>query len=1160
MPTVQITPSSAELLQNVADTLGKAKKVVMITGAGISTNSGIPDFRSEHGLYSLIQAQFDKAEASGNIEEDDASIDGDINDRPSKRRRTSQTHEPSFSSTPTSTRSRSSSEVSPIVAFPGLRAKAPEPCNEDATTQKADQPVPAVPSYQAADVQHGPRVTRSARLASRLGIPRHPTELSSSSSTSNESVFTQEMSRSSSQTDVSMNVPAMDEHKYTRMATTPTRSRLAGMFSSSPLSSPPPILFDPYDQPEEPTDRSSYCHESEDSDQDDEQGDFLSSQTSQARLRTMKGRDLFDSNIWSDPLKTSVFYRFATTLRQKVKDVEPTTTHQFIARLRDIGKLARVYTQNIDEIEKKIGLSTDLKVGAGYKRRKSAKQQRIADSEEGGSEESSQVKDENDAAGKDASQSSQNGESTDSSKNSSTTPSDKGVECVYLHGSLQALRCFVCARLCDWDAEDREALTMSGEQPECPHCAGATAARQEKGKRALGVGKLRPDIVLYGEEHPQSDLISPIVQHDLSIGPDLMLVLGTSLKVHGLKVMVREFAKAIHQKGGKVVFINFTKPSESIWGDIIDYWVQWDCDAWVDDLKERKPTLWMSPDAIVAYEKLKREEQVEKKREAASIKKREELAEKEAAAAKKREEIAEKKEAAAIKKREEKAERDAAALKKREELAAQREAAALKKREEMAEKREAAAKKREEMAEKREAAAKKRESLGEQRWDPSSAPCEASPIQATEVQAKPRPKETPVPVPIPFIFQAQARASVPAPLAQALMAAQVASPPVAPPMAPTMMPPATVQSVVELEQIVATETPPRAESEVQISSKSRQRASLPKAERNDYNCGAYCMSKIAEAFYTIRGEEFDFFGYTPAPKPTPTTQSATKAATIRKPTVKAKKPRHSAPGALSSQVSKTEQRKPAVKTSLLFSPLSKDKFMRAASELHDASRAQTPLRVAELRGGQEPSGYGTQYTLCEFQLQLPEDLADSRVDGTPVPLPRTRVEVLSASPDILAYPASGKPAFSPSASVGSSVKTNPRKRKPTAKAMDGMPTTPKQGPPAHLGYTAPQPSMVDQENILPPFRGTELQQNGPRLAIMEPSCNPSPPHSPLDQTPLASLSPNQRRFSLQHLQHPMMLSAPLVKLPYEVRKETPSPSDQLREEAAIALSGMRMCR
>ncbi|KAG8418549.1 NAD-dependent deacetylase hst3 [Metarhizium acridum] len=72
----------------------------------------------------------------------------------------------------------------------------------------------------------------------------------------------------------------------------------------------------------------------------------------------------------------------------------------------------------------------------------------------------------------------------------------------------------------------------------------------------------------------------------------MLLILGTSLRVHGLKVMVREFAKAVHCKGGKVVFVNFTKPPDSIWGDIIDYWVQWDCDAWVTDLQARIPKLW----------------------------------------------------------------------------------------------------------------------------------------------------------------------------------------------------------------------------------------------------------------------------------------------------------------------------------------------------------------------------------------------------------------------------------------------------------------------------------------------------------------------------------------------------------------------------------------
>ncbi len=143
---------------------------------------------------------------------------------------------------------------------------------------------------------------------------------------------------------------------------------------------------------------------------------------------------------------------------------------------------------------------------------------------------------------------------------------------------------------------------MAGEQPLCPHCAGATAAREERGKRALGVGRLRPDIVLYGEEHPHAHLISPIVQHDLSLNPDMMLILGTSMRVHGLKVLVKEFAKSIHNKGGKVVFINFTKPPDSVWADIIDYWIQSDCDAWVNDLRKRKPALFLPPGSVIEEE------------------------------------------------------------------------------------------------------------------------------------------------------------------------------------------------------------------------------------------------------------------------------------------------------------------------------------------------------------------------------------------------------------------------------------------------------------------------------------------------------------------------------------------------------------------------------
>ncbi|KAI0832293.1 DHS-like NAD/FAD-binding domain-containing protein [Hypoxylon sp. FL0890] len=629
MPMLAVKPTSSELLQHVADSLGKARKVVIITGAGISTNSGIPDFRSENGLYSLIQAQFERAEAGHSRDTEGQTADFAISGRPTKRRRISHTAENSID--------RDELESPALVSNDYKIQDGTTMLADSASTdigdlaRRARDDILVQPGADGAASSKFPlqRLTRS-QSGLRPSLPRHVTQSSMRSSASQESLFSAARNSSaSSRTEGSTLCGAKDSRGVRTRANTP-RVIFDETYSSSPLSSPPPILFDPYDNSNSSTENSSQesAETSDTSDSDDTQNslDLLSSQTSNSSLRNMKGRDLFDCNIWADPLKTSVFYRFATTLRQKVKEVEPTATHRFIAQLRDVGKLARVYTQNIDEIEKKIGLSTDLKSGAGNRRRKSAKQQ-IIDPEKVPKENPEPAKSEDDPGCVDTGQASQSSEVSGRSNTRSVLAPDRGVECVFLHGSLHALRCFVCGKLCDWDEEGREIRTMLGEQPECPHCAGATAARQEKGKRALGVGKLRPDIVLYGEEHPQSDLISPIVQHDLSAGPDLLLILGTSLKVHGLKVMVKEFAKAVHNKGGKVVFINFTKPSDSIWGDIIDYWIEWDCDAWVDDLKDRKPNLWLSPEEILESEKQRREALAEKKRENRT-KKRESLGEK----------------------------------------------------------------------------------------------------------------------------------------------------------------------------------------------------------------------------------------------------------------------------------------------------------------------------------------------------------------------------------------------------------------------------------------------------------------------------------------------------------------------------------------------------
>lgn len=36
----------------------KAKEIIVFTGAGVSTNSGIPDFRSKNGLYATVEKQY----------------------------------------------------------------------------------------------------------------------------------------------------------------------------------------------------------------------------------------------------------------------------------------------------------------------------------------------------------------------------------------------------------------------------------------------------------------------------------------------------------------------------------------------------------------------------------------------------------------------------------------------------------------------------------------------------------------------------------------------------------------------------------------------------------------------------------------------------------------------------------------------------------------------------------------------------------------------------------------------------------------------------------------------------------------------------------------------------------------------------------------------
>ena len=113
--------------------------------------------------------------------------------------------------------------------------------------------------------------------------------------------------------------------------------------------------------------------------------------------------------------------------------------------------------------------------------------------------------------------------------------------------------------------------------------------------------------MLYDEAHPLGDDIGSIQAFDVSRKPDMLIIMGTSLKVHGLRKLVKDFAKAVHASApsdpqstkknwmGKVIFVNKTAPG-SEWNGVIDYHIEGETDEWAhkveEDWRRVRPSDW----------------------------------------------------------------------------------------------------------------------------------------------------------------------------------------------------------------------------------------------------------------------------------------------------------------------------------------------------------------------------------------------------------------------------------------------------------------------------------------------------------------------------------------------------------------------------------------
>ncbi|KZT01556.1 DHS-like NAD/FAD-binding domain-containing protein [Laetiporus sulphureus 93-53] len=243
------------------------------------------------------------------------------------------------------------------------------------------------------------------------------------------------------------------------------------------------------------------------------------------------GKDLFDASVFNSEGTTSMFCQMIAQLSELSETAVPTSFHKLLRVLDDRRRLLRVYTQNIDALEQKSGLTFGVpEVDCKRYKYRSTKGRHDVPEDPGPST------------------------AVEPPHIRLLTPPMETPRCIPLHGTLQSMHCQTCTH--SFPLREYLPALSEGRPPYCPECTAVEETRQLVGKRSRGVGKLRPSVVLYNEMHKDGEEVGDIVRRDLigsskgkgRAGADLLLVVGTSLRVPGTKRIVREFSKAVHSR------------------------------------------------------------------------------------------------------------------------------------------------------------------------------------------------------------------------------------------------------------------------------------------------------------------------------------------------------------------------------------------------------------------------------------------------------------------------------------------------------------------------------------------------------------------------------------------------------------------------------------
>lgn len=227
---------------------------------------------------------------------------------------------------------------------------------------------------------------------------------------------------------------------------------------------------------------------------------------------------MFDAAVYQDETLTASFQEMVRSLSEEAEKTSPTAFHHMLARLGRDNRLTRLYTQNIDGIETSMPpLETQIPLNV-------------------------------------------------------KAPWPRTIQ---LHGSLEKMVCQKCRHMGTFD----RAMFDRPDAPECPECVIKNQFRMETGQRSHGIGKMRPRIVLYNEHNPDEEAITSVMNADIRSRPDALIVVGTSLKIPGVRRLVKSLCSVIRsRRNGVTMWINNEPPSGKEFEDSFDLVVKGDCE------------------------------------------------------------------------------------------------------------------------------------------------------------------------------------------------------------------------------------------------------------------------------------------------------------------------------------------------------------------------------------------------------------------------------------------------------------------------------------------------------------------------------------------------------------------------------------------------------